>query len=82
MLTDDPVVDLRRWLETSRANNVTQWKQLQLLQERWLSRFESPDELREAVRLIRQFINSRGLREMREAVVRELERRRSAAARR
>ena len=71
----DPVVELRRWLETSRANTVAQWKQLQLFQERWLSRFESSHELREAARLIRMYISSRGLREMREAILRELERR-------
>ena len=72
---DNPLVELRRWLETSRANNATQWKQLQLFQERWLGLFETSYELGEAARLIRMFITSRGLREMREAILRELERR-------
>jgi hypothetical protein len=71
----DPVLELRRWLETSRANAVAQWKQLKLFEERWLPRFTSSDELREAARLVRMYISARGLREMREAILRELERR-------
>jgi hypothetical protein len=68
----NPLLALQRWLETSRANSVSQWKQLQLFQERWLPRFDNSDDRRQAARLMRTFISSRGLREMREAILRGL----------